>query len=251
MLDKGAGKDVDLGSLKTQKLSMHKTLATYYPNAVRISELQINTCTQVRENGWDGDHSIWATSLCSDEVNYGFQIFNEKMAGPGPFILGGITGLPFTGKTGMKAFLSHVPTNGLALILYGPHIGITKDGEIGKVCRKSQEKPSSCCGSISAAVNSIRQQDPGSPDDPCDYQQTKVIQHLSTYREEILHDENPIRVATEKAYELIEENLNHILEESLPLFPGIRIGLIGGIQLNTDWGIEDYFDVRRYEWLES
>lgn len=234
-----------------QHQKMHEALSAYYPNAVRISELQINTCSEIRGKGWDGDHSIWATSLCSDEVNFGFQLFNEKMAGPGPFILGGISGLPFAGKTGMKAFLSHVPTDGLALIVYGPHIGLTKEGLIGKVCRKNQQKPSSCCGSISAAVNAIREHQLGAPDDPCDYQQTKVIQHLSMYKNEILADEHPIRIATEKAYYSIEENLNHILEESLPLYPGIRIGLIGGIQINTDWGIEDYFDIRRYEWIES
>ena len=230
---------------------MYEALSKYYSNAISISKLQINACAEIHNNGWNGDHSIWATSLCSDEVNFGFQHFNEKMAAPGPFILGGISGLPFVGKTGMKAFLSHVPTNGLALIVYGPHIGFTKDGLIGKVYRKNQQKPSSCCGSISAAVIAIRENHAGALDDPSDYQQTKVIQYLSMYKEEILQHENPILIATEKAYESIEENLNHILEESLPLFPGIRIGLIGGIQINTDFWGEDYFDIRRYEWIQN
>jgi len=230
---------------------MYDSLSTHYPNAVSISDLQINACAEVRDKGWDGDHSIWATSLCSDEINAGFQIFNEKMAGPGPFVLGGITGLPFAGITGVKAFLSHVPTNGLALIVYGPHIGITIDGQIGKVCRKNQDKPSSCCGSISAAVKAIQDHQSIETNNPFDYQQNRVIQHLSSYRDEIFSDEYPVKIATEKAYEVIENKFNHILAESLPQFQGICIGLIGGIQINTDWGHEDYFDIRRYEWIEN
>ena len=230
---------------------MSTTIQRIYPDAIPMTTLQNNVCSNVREQGGDGDHTIWATSLCSDEVTNSFHYFTEQMAGPGPFILGGITGIPFAGITGMKAFLSHVPTGGKAMIVYGPHIGITKEGEFGKVNRKNREGLSSCCGSITSAVDSISVQDSGIQDDPLDYQQTRVIQHLHNHSEEILSAEHPVKVATDHAFDAIESKLLRILDQVLPEFPGIQLVLVGGIEINTDWDQEDFFDLRTYRWIES
>jgi hypothetical protein len=51
------------------------------------------------------------------------------------FPLGGLAGMPFTGKTGWGAFSSHVPKNGNITVLFAPHVGIDKNGNIGKVTR--------------------------------------------------------------------------------------------------------------------
>jgi hypothetical protein len=230
---------------------MKSVLQQYYPNAIVMSTLQHNVCDKVREEGGDGDHTIWATSLCSDEVTNSFHYFTQKMAGPGPFILGGITGLPFAGVTGMKAFLSHVPTGGKAMIVYGPHIGVTQEGELGKVHRKNRDGHSTCCGSITAAVDSIRVHASGVQDDPLDYQQSRVIEHLNAHREDILAADHPVKVATDRAFEAIEQKLERILDQALPDFPGIQVVLVGGIEINTDWDQEDYFDLRTYRWIES
>jgi hypothetical protein len=38
--------------------------------------------------------------------------------------MGGLGGLPFVGKTGFKAYSSHVPKDGHIFILFAPHVGI-------------------------------------------------------------------------------------------------------------------------------
>ena len=45
--------------------------------------------------------------------------------------MGGLGGIPFVGKSGYGAFASHAPENGHIFIGYGPHVGITEEGEIG------------------------------------------------------------------------------------------------------------------------
>ncbi|GMH71937.1 hypothetical protein TL16_g05788 [Triparma laevis f. inornata] len=50
---------------------------------------------------------------------------------------------------------SHIPENGNAVIVYGPHVGFCNDGIVGKVERKGIKDPNGCCGSAIAAMNSI------------------------------------------------------------------------------------------------
>ncbi|GMI17269.1 hypothetical protein TrLO_g13412 [Triparma laevis f. longispina] len=50
---------------------------------------------------------------------------------------------------------NHIPENGNAVIVYGPHVGFSNDGIVGKVERKGIKDPNGCCGSAIAAMNSI------------------------------------------------------------------------------------------------
>ena len=71
------------------------------------------------------------------------------------FPLGGLAGIPFTGKTGWGAFTHHVPAQGNILAMYGPHVGITKDGEVGKINRPGMDKPTTACGASIGAFNHL------------------------------------------------------------------------------------------------
>ena len=51
------------------------------------------------------------------------------------FPLGGLAGIPFVGKTGWNAFTSHVPTDGNIVVLFAPHVGIDKNGNVGELNR--------------------------------------------------------------------------------------------------------------------
>ena len=66
------------------------------------------------------------------------------------FYMGGLAGIPFIGKVGYNAFTSHMPAGGNLVILFSPHVGITKDGEFGKFNRSGQDFQDNACG---AAVN--------------------------------------------------------------------------------------------------
>ena len=71
------------------------------------------------------------------------------------FPLGGLAGLPFTGKTGWGAFSSHVPENGNICVLYAPHVGIDKNGIVGKVTRMGQACSSGACGAAIGAYKAV------------------------------------------------------------------------------------------------
>src|SRR6056297_2982708 len=120
----------------------------YFHNAVSIPNLQEFVIEKLSEKNLTKKNTLWATSVCSDEVNQSLHQLDEYFETFGPFILGGISGIPFAGKTGFKAFSSHIPDDGGALIIYGPHIGITNNGIVGKVHREGQKTESSCCGSL-------------------------------------------------------------------------------------------------------
>ncbi len=229
---------------------MYTTIPKHYPSAIRITELETKIITDLVHKKLDLKSTIWATSFCSDEVTNLFAPFYDLFAGPGPFILGGLCGIPFSGITGMKAFLSHAPSHGAVLILYGPHIGISEDGQMGRVNRQNQFASSKCCGSLSAALESLEKEEHLPMDNPLDYQQARVIEHLYNHREEILGNEFPLKQATEVAYQKIHEKMYSIIEAVKPDLSDIKLYLIGGVTVNTDWTIEDYFDVRNVEFLE-
>lgn len=230
--------------------SMYTTIPHHFPNAVTIRQLEDQIVRDFMDKGLELKSSLWATSLCSDEVSNMFPEFYHLFAGPGPFHLGGISGLPFTGVTGLKAFLSHVPTHGAAMILYGPHIGVSDDGRIGHVNRQNQFASSTCCGSLAAAVNALSEDIVLPENNPFDYQQARVVQHLNQYREEILESEIPLKRATELAYEAIHKKLHIILEAVQDDLEDIRLYLLGGIVINTDWNRYDYFEAHHQEFYE-
>jgi len=229
---------------------MYTTIAHHFPNAVTIRQLEDRIIHDFMVKGLDLQSSVWATSLCSDELSNMFPEFCHLFAGPGPFHFGGISGLPFAGITGLKAFLSHVPTHGSAMILYGPHFGVSHDGSLGNVYRQNQPAATVCCGSLTFALNSIENEHVLASDNPLDYQQTRVIQHLTQFKDEILNAEIPLKRATEFAYESIHKKLHLLLEEVQDELEGIRLYLVGGIVINTDWNRNDYFETRHQEFYK-
>ena len=60
--------------------------------------------------GCDGENTLFAQSLCPDEINHAkgdlADIFHDYMGEV--FHLGGLAGVPFTGKTGFAAYSHHV-----------------------------------------------------------------------------------------------------------------------------------------------
>lgn len=78
----------------------------------------------------------------------------QRRFGP-EFNLGGLAGLPFTGKTGFGAFAAHVPKDGHIFIVYAPHVGISRDGEIGYYHREGQLGATTSCGACIGDYSSV------------------------------------------------------------------------------------------------
>ena len=201
------------------------------------------------QNGHEIDISkvLMATSLCSDDINVPSTTFFSTLFGP--FIMGGLGGLPFAGYTGMVAFSHHIPDNGSGFIFYGPHIGITDKGVLGKMFRPRQEEPTSSCGALMGALSHFKQKDFVPSITAEDYQQGTLETLLFEFREEILADENPAKKITELTYDLIDKQVHEYLQKAKKEFKVQKVALLGGIIINTEHGMDDYFDVRNFEVL--
>ena len=92
-----------------------------FPNAKDAKDTSIHYLGRMQiEHKLDISKILMATSVCSDDINVPSTTFFNVLFGP--FIMGGLGGLPFAGQTGMTAFAHHIPDEGSAFIFYGPHI---------------------------------------------------------------------------------------------------------------------------------
>lgn len=178
-------------------------------------------------------------SICSDDLNQ-IQFPNLGNDLGGPFNLGGLAGGAFTGITGLNAFLHHIPDKSKhVVIFYGPHIGASFNGSavtVGTVKRLGQEKPSTCCGALVAALSRINgMREPVVPGDN-DFQ-FDIITNVLFYEKETLDRipdmQGKIMKATSINYTFIENKIAAYLKEThLP--PDLTVILIGGIIINVD-----------------
>lgn len=226
------------------------SVTKHYPEAIEIRKLEQTITSELSLNGFILSRTIWGTSICSDEVNNTFNIFSRLFAGPGPFRFGGISGLPFTGKTGVMAFSSHIPEEGGAFILYGPHIGVSKNGVIGEIHRQRQNNNSTCCGSLIAGLSAIENPATIGEESSSDYQQSRVIKMLHSEKSSILSADNKIKETTERAYHHIHQELKDLVYDCKDALEGRKLYLMGGILINTDWDKEDYFEIRNKELID-
>jgi len=160
-----------------------------------------------------------------------------------PFFFGGPGGLPFSGITGMSALAHHITDNGSAFIFYGPHISSTLDGQLGQMYRPRQEESGFCCGALMLALSRFKDPEFKPELKEYDYRQTMLKKTLFPEREEILAANNPEQKITEKALIRIEEMLYEYLRATKTDLKVERIALLGGIIINTDYGVDDYFEV--------
>ncbi|NET31733.1 MAG: hypothetical protein F6K19_06990 [Cyanothece sp. SIO1E1] len=219
---------------------------THYPNAMDAKDTSIHYLGQM-QNQYHINVSkvLMATSVCSDDINVPSTTFFNVLFGP--FIMGGLGGLPFSGVTGMTAFAHHIPDEGSAFIFYGPHIGITLDGELGKMYRPRQEETGNSCGALMLALSRFHDKTyvPVLAED--DYQQMKLEESLLPYRDEILESKNPQKSITDKTFEIIDKKVHQYLKSCKDEFHVDKIALLGGVIINTDYGLDDYFDARTFE----
>jgi hypothetical protein len=186
----------------------------------------------------------------------------------GPFNMGGLSGFPFGGLTSFRAMAAHIPDQGSCLVVYGPHIGIDSQGEVGTVERRGRKHSGACCGSATAASHYVldvfkHREDPSADN-----------KNLIDVLDVLKHGEDP-SAATNNLIDAQQDMVSHLLlphaqrladaqdarvELPLALFdaqkpliesivwkgashvaaPGY-IALVGGVQINTPPDLSDYF----------
>lgn len=194
---------------------------------------------------------LFATSLCSDDVNISTD-FRKVLKRP--FTMGGLGGLPYSGYTGMVAYGHHIPDQGSAYIFYGPHIGITDEGELGRMRRPGQSHITNSCGALMLALERLSEGDdevyiPMSSE--YDYQQTLLERSVMPYKQQILGASDPRKEITDVTYMVIDKLIHKYVRMAINEFCCENIYLLGGVIINTSPEHPDYVDVRNFEVIEK
>ena len=143
--------------------------------------------------------------------------------------------------------------------IQGPHTGITKNGEIGKVERPNIALVDNCCGSAIAASNYVK----GITCGGCpvtakiqgflDFQQS-AVKELTLPHGKRLDDAGTDRLkevpyALFQSQDLILHDIINSVKKGLKHYQGTAI--LGGIQINTGPDTLDYFHPLRFELLNN
>lgn len=227
---------------------MKEKIQEVYPNAMTRESVSTRLLKVLEANGgFDPERTLWATSDCSDEVNRTSARFRRELHIGDTFQLGGLAGYPFTGETGFRAFASHIPESGAAILLYGPHIGISKEGHVGYMKRVGQQKETTCCGALHGTLSGFVSGDDTLPNEETDHQMWFIAKALKEEENEIVNDPMPIARMTDRMYDVIDEGMNRLVKVTQDAFGKAPVALIGGIFINRDHGDEDWFDLRRFD----
>jgi hypothetical protein len=203
------------------------------------------------------DKMLLGVSTCVDDIIYtkNFHLHPEIK---GPFHLGGLAGLPFTGISGLEAFAHHIPDSGTMILLVEPHIGYSEKGGWGNVLRHEQHEASSCCGALMGTLGKLQKGTLKADITEDDYQGGKIAELALKHKKEILASPNPIieltRVTSASADEQI---IAHVLDVSMEHVKYIVV--ITGVMINTDFSFSDYqyvdhimiYDVNKKAFVED
>ena len=164
------------------------------------------------------------------------------------FPLGGIGGLPLTGKTGWAAFSSHAPQDGNIVVLFAPHVGVDCEGNVGKVHRHGIDSVTSACGAAIASYNAIKE-DKAMGDLKGSFHDfgINVIKHLLVdHVDDILSQEDEMVGLAYKMYAIVEKYLDDIVNMNFA-GPRSKLAIVGGIMINCDGNRNDLFLPLKFE----
>ena len=227
-----------------------------FPGALSNSEITSTVVPLLAEKGFTPDNTLLATSLCCDELARQLEDDFNQIYGNN-FNLGGLAGFPFGGNTAFGAMSAHIPDDGSCLIVYGPHVGISKDGTVGKVERVGIELLDNCCGSAIAASSYVKGITDG------DFAVTTGVRSFTDFQQGavqqmILPHGNRLSDAKDRMVELplaLYDSQDVLMKEIVKTGSagGKKNGyaVLGGIQINTAPDTLDYFLPLRFELVNT
>jgi hypothetical protein len=233
-----------------------------FPTAMLSSDVDRAVAKTLGARGFTPENTIFGHSVCSDEVNNRKEqliplMINRWEEG---FVLGGLGGLPFAGKSGFGAYLHHVPDNGKLLIIFAPHVGIDGAGRVGGLQRDGQATVSSACGAAIGAYKAL-QAKKSSPEDPLlimesimpedtdkfDPQLENIVKLLAPRLKGIDDSKDSIAFVTYQMYGIIRELITACITQTPDLFDSAtEVAVVGGIMINRRKG-GDFFQPLSFE----
>lgn len=232
-------KDGEVSDKALQKINQ------VFPGSVSNKELVARVFDKLAVRGYGRD-SLVASSLCCDEVSRVLEkdfsvVYNDN------FHMGGLAGFPFGGVTSFGAMASHIPDGGSCLVVFGPHVGVDSQGNVGTTERRGRQSGGACCGSAAAAANYVsgvlkgEQKTPASGD-PTQFMQIFVANQLLPYAERLRDSDDSSVELPYAIYDAQKELMDSIVEAGAGAVAGNgKIAVLGGIQINTAPGCKDYF----------
>lgn len=239
-----------------------------FPTALLSSDVDRAIFGTLKQRGFTPANTLFGHSICSDEVNNRKEqliplMVNRWKEG---FVLGGLAGIPFAGKSGFGAYLHHVPENGKLLVFFAPHVGIGPLGRIGALQRDGQVNISSACGAAVGAYKAL-QKKKVIPDDPVtvldtlnkedtdvdfDPQLLTILKLLGPRLQGIEESSDSIAFVTYQMYGIIRSLMyDIILKQTKDLFDNTNeIAIVGGIMINRRIG-GDFFQPLSFESYSS
>jgi hypothetical protein len=221
---------------------VYQALHKFFPGALPGEAVHRRSMQILQKYGFKVENTLLGTSFCPDEINNQsdcLAVYLQDYWGE-VFPMGGISGTPFTGVTGFAAFSSHVADEGNILVAFGPHVGISEEGEVGKIERNGQANISSACGAVIGAYNACRcGWTTGSIDESSyDMQMDFCKRQIAPHADAIARTENPMAALSHQSYQMVKNSMFNSVNTK---FGNGYLCLLGGIQVNMPPGIPDHF----------
>lgn len=235
-----------------EKNEVHETITKYFPKAMPAKEILEKVKPVLAKYGFTDDNTLYAQSVCPDEINHQEGDTPELFATylGEVFHMGGLAGIPFTGKTGFGAFSHHVPDGGHCFVLMAPHIGLSESGKLGSYTRVGQSHDGSCCGAVVGALGHCLggkpvpdMSDPASADD---LQMGYIINQIKAHQKEIEDagkdgDDNAMQAkASRVTHDFARDMLNKVVSTNFGDANSLLV-LFTGIQINMPQPFDGYF----------
>jgi hypothetical protein len=240
----------------TKNSEFDKIVQDHFPGAIDNNKLEESVVGTLASKGFNSTNTLLATSLCCDELARRLEDDFVNIYGNN-FNLGGLSGFPFAGNTGFGAMAAHIPDNGCCLVVYGPHVGITADGTVGKVERNGIALVDSCCGSAVAALAYLKGITEGgatvttSIQSFTDFQQQAVRELILPHGKRLTDAEDQMTELPYALYDSQDLLMRKIVNSGAGGVKSGGIALLGGIQINTGPDTPDYFHPLRFDFMNS
>jgi len=228
-----------------------ETVMSIFPGAISNKDLETRVVQALAERGFRDANTLLATSLCSDEVARRLEADFVEIYGSN-FNLGGLSGFPFAGNIGFENMALHIPDDGSCFIVYGPHVGVSRTGAVGKVERSGVRQVENCCTSAIAACNHLLVTGEGWEDNTgfTDLQQGAVERLIAPQIDRLTNARDPMVELPFALFESQEQLLYEIIQAGSGKVKN-NIALLGGIQINTAPEALDYFVPLRFYYMNN
>lgn len=201
-------------------------LHTNFPQALAGSVIMLQTSQALAPYGFSPENTVYGQSICPDDMNNQKRMLADRMQQYWGecFRLGCIGDPPFVGKAGHTALSHRNPDGERILILFGPHIGISDRGEVGKFYRPGQKHRCStaACGALVAAPGPCCER-------KCKWERQESIEEATP---------EPMAALVIPHYEIAQKKLQAIIDTDIG--DGYVV-LLGGVQIDMPEGVEDHF----------